>query len=214
MALSSWDTLAANEKGESIEGVFVSPKCGVVVEFYKNWIYVRDEHAWQEESNFVKPTVMQIKLGNITYKDVQILAIRGPQDGIYAAVWTKQYQEQVEGTPYKEPIITGMIGCGVYGFDGGDFVGVTPESRDWFAAKLRETVEEVVEIKQLGIKDTYKHPVLDVPDVLKSALTESVRRFNQGDAYFAARLDSKIPSTEPGKAEPTTMSKIIEAMKT
>lgn len=41
MALSNWDTMSMDEKGKTLSGEFVSP-LGVKVEFYKNWIYVRE----------------------------------------------------------------------------------------------------------------------------------------------------------------------------
>lgn len=117
MALSNWDTLAVNEKGESIGGSFKSPG-GVTVEFYKNWLYVRDPKAWDKSSGYTKPTIMQVNSGDFSYKDIHIMAVRGPKGGIYAAVWTSKYQEQSKekGAPYIPPIVTGMVGIGCYGF--------------------------------------------------------------------------------------------------
>ena len=38
-------------------------------------------------------------------------------------------------------------------------------------------------------------------------------RFNQGDAFFAGRIDEPPPATPPGVAEDTVMSTFIKAMK-
>lgn len=146
MSLSNWSTFAVDQSGEPTNGVFRSP-LGVIVEFYKDWLFVRDEVAWQDGSRFQKPTVMQIEQGIVRYKDVTILARRGPedgifapdqvrveprlgrpQDGVYAAVWWRSYN------PYQ---LTGMVGCGVYAYDeAGDFVGVERASVKWLQAQL------------------------------------------------------------------------------
>lgn len=117
MALSNWDTLAVDHKGESVGGSWTSP-AGVTVEFYKNWLYVRHPKAWTKASSFIKPVIMQINSGDFTYLDVNIHAVRGPKNGVYAAIWTSKYQEQSKekGAPYVPPTVTGMVGIGCYGF--------------------------------------------------------------------------------------------------
>lgn len=124
MALSNWDTLAVDHTGKPCRGLFTSPK-GISVEFYKNWLYVRDPKAWHEGSSYVKPTIMQISHGSLTYGDVQIEAIRGPKNGIYALVYSTQYPDYridegkvsiTEGSKLKDPVTTGMVGIGCYGF--------------------------------------------------------------------------------------------------
>src|SRR5271154_4408257 len=83
MALSNWDTLAVDEKGEPCSGSFVSP-LGIEIEIYKNWLYVRDAKAWVESDHcFTNDTIMQIENGKLRYKDVEITAIRGPKNGVY-----------------------------------------------------------------------------------------------------------------------------------
>lgn len=93
MALSNWDTLAINAKGENCYGEFKSP-LGITVEFYKNWLYVYDKKAWEKGGYFVEDCVMQVTEGSIRYKDVAILAKRGPKDGIYAVIWTMHYEPE------------------------------------------------------------------------------------------------------------------------
>lgn len=53
MALSSYATMAFTHEGKPNNGAYISP-CGVNVEVYKNWIYIYDEKAWQENGGFRK----------------------------------------------------------------------------------------------------------------------------------------------------------------
>jgi hypothetical protein len=177
MSLSNWDTMAFDEKGEPTNGVFVS-KLGVCVAFYKNWLYVRDEKAWEEGGAYIKPTVMHVQSGDLHYKDVGIHALRGPQNGIFAVVYSGYGKEA-----------PGMLGCGVSGYEGDDWVGVTPATIEWWAAHLEE---------------------LEVPfeiDLKKG------QRFNQGDAYFAKALGEDVPATNAGEAEKPVMETIVERLK-
>lgn len=188
MALSNWDTLALDEKGEPSTGDFTS-KLGVNVEVYKNWLYIRDEKAWDDKSGWQRPTVMQISHGSITYKDVNIVALRGPQNGVYAFVWS--------GWEHDKTLV-GMIGIGVYGFDeSSEFVGVLPDSLDWFENKIKEG--------DWGGDSS-------VPAALLKIDLRKGQRFNQGDAFFAQNLGGGIPGTPPGEAQPTVMSQIIKNM--
>lgn len=189
MALSNWDTLAVNEKGEAINGVFTSPM-GVTVEFYKNWLYVRDEKGWVEGGAFVKPTVMEVQHGYFTYKDVHIIAARGPQGGIFACVWS--------GSEWAKPsTVTGMVGCGVYGYEDHDFVGVTAVSKSWLKAWLTET-------------DEAGDPNVDAPKVFTQLDFDKTLRFNQGDAYFAKHLGRDVPATPVGEQEAPALEKAIK----
>jgi len=209
MALSNWDTLVIDETGKAINGVFKSP-LGIEVEFYKNWLYIHDKKAWEEGGAFVEDTVMEVQSGCFRYKDTNVLAFRGPQNGVFAIVWNTTYEKG------KDAKTTGMVGCGVYGYDdSGEFIGVIPETKRWFVACLKET--EVVKIEGAGEGGKtmeYESSVLDFPEEFKKLDWEQALRFNQGDAYFAARLGHEIPATEVGKPEPTIMSGIIKNMKT
>lgn len=124
MALSNWDTMAFNEKGQPSNGIFTS-KLGVRVEFYKNWLYVHDEKAWEDGGAFVRDTVMNVQLGDLQYKDVHITAVRGPQEGIFAVVYSGYGKDAV-----------GMLGCGVYGYHDMEWCGVTPKTIEWWAEHM------------------------------------------------------------------------------
>lgn len=224
MALSNWDTMAVSDKGESIDGVYTSPS-GIVVEFYKNWLYVRDQKSWTEESGWAEPTVMQVESGTLTYKDVHILALRGPQNGVFAAIWTEKYDEEGEGDKKRVvKKVTGMVGCGVYGFDKDKWVGVTRATRSWWQKKLRafrmrtekiRVTEYPPEGKRKRVrihKSREKSFDIDVPDELRVLKFGKALRFNQGDRYFAQHLGGEIPATEAGEQTEPVMSEIIANM--
>jgi hypothetical protein len=125
----------------------------------------------------------------------------------------------------------GIVGMGVSGYDYPSegpceavWVGVRPSSVEWFQAKLRASylkqdiirgssgdgkggLEEIVE------PSSYEEFELWVPDVVRKLDLTIAKRFNQGDAYFAKHLGGPIPSTVPGKSEPTILSNMIEQMK-
>jgi len=86
MALSNWDTMAVDLDGKPINGEWTS-RSDIKIVFYKNWIHIHDSKGWSKDSSFVEPIVITIQSGSIVYKDIHIEAIRGPQNGIYAAVW-------------------------------------------------------------------------------------------------------------------------------
>jgi hypothetical protein len=127
MGSSNWDTLALG--GDTVEvGTFTTP-LGVRLCIYKNWLYLYDEHAWRG-SHTLGEHVMQVHHGELTYLDLQIRAVRGPQDGVYVVAST--------GSWYRKDF-NAMVGCGVYGWEPGldqfdrtdlaeRWIGVNPES--------------------------------------------------------------------------------------
>lgn len=229
MALSNWDTLALNEKGESTNGVFTSP-LGVTVEIYKNWLYVRDPKAWQEGGSYVHPVVMEVQKGSFHYKDVQIEAIRGPKNGIYCVVSCTRYQDQPKATPedpkpaYVPPIVTAMVGIGCYGYGGeyGDeWIGIDDTEKDFLAGWLQGHATEQVTMFSSSYDPKTKEWVKgkEVMETVSHNFDKAIRdipfgnalRFNQGDAYFAKNLDFELPATKPGEAQPTIMSQMLKS---
>lgn len=221
MALSNWDTLAVDFSGKSCEGIFKAPS-GVEVEIYKNWLYVRDEKGWQSKPpTYIHPTVMEISEGCLQYKDVHIMAIRGPQSGVFAVVYAGEYGKEL-----------GIVGMGVSGYDYPSegpceavWVGVRPSTAEWFQDKLRATHTRRDIMRGGGpvgpngeFRDTASPMVceehdIDAPEIVRTLELTVAKRFNQGDAYFAKHLGEPVPSTVPGKSEPTILSNMIEQMK-
>jgi len=190
MALSNWDTLALDKDGKSINGALKSP-LGVVVSIYKNWIYVTDPVAWQKGGAYVEHTVMEIQEGNLTYKDVKIVAKRGPQNGIYCVVHTLSYKDPAQ--------VQVMVGIGCYGYDGENWTGVEPASVEYLQ-KLCTNDGELFEACDW----------FEVEEILNNMDFSKAIRFNQGDEYFAAHIGTDIPATEVGKAEEPVIMKVIE----
>jgi len=210
MALSNYDSLALNEKGEPINGVITSP-LGVTVEIYKNWLYIRDNKAWKKNGYFVKPTVMQINSGDITYQDLHILALRGPQGGIYVIV----YYMDKEYNPH------GMIGCGVCAYIDDKnhrtrFAGVTKKCLSWFKKELNKKQESWGSTSAWSKKKgryvtthdcTMVHVHYDIPDCFRKMSFRNALRFNQGDAFLMAGLGRKeSPATPVGKQAKETVA--------
>lgn len=162
MALGNWATLAVRLDGTVIDTVKVDWQksvSGVLIEIYKNWIYVSDEAVPRRPNDsFNEPVVLEIRHGSLVYADWHIWACRGPQDGIYVAAWS--------GSEVSDQI--GFVGCGVYGYDGDKRVGVLPSSADflrsWLATMSDEMPDDVSKVV--------------VPDV----------SVDQGGAYFARNI--------------------------
>lgn len=230
MALSNWDTLAIDLDGKPTNGVFVSPKSGVTVELYKNWTHIRDPKGWHEGGGYVEDVVAQVEQGSIRYHDIHVEAIRGPQNGIYVACWTVDWtQKDEEGKP--KPKYYGMIGCGVYGYDKHDWVGVEKESlqflKDWVSKREKVWDEEEItnlvedlkeEIREGMAKQGYRETPEQYAEYLKNQTRyifdkeiaevdfSKALRFNQGDGFFedALGIDPSGTPVEEG-SEPVLM---------
>lgn len=104
MESTSWAMLVMATDG-STNGVFTTP-FGVRLHIHENWLYVNDWKAWRERRHHGH-SVMEIHHGQLTYLDLQVHAVRGPQDGIYVIATT--------GAWYRNTF-EAMVGCGVYGW--------------------------------------------------------------------------------------------------
>lgn len=219
MALSNWDTLAINLNGEPQMGFFVSPG-GVKVEIYKNWVYVHDPKAWREDGFFVKDTVMKMEHGDVQYHDVQIKAVQGPQFGVYVACWHADYD--------KNPAeYTGMIGCGVSGYEDKKWVGVMPASveflQKWISNKERIWIDEdvdrmVAELANPDIdpkeweKELREECVFDFPEEVAGVKLDQAIRYNQGNMYFAEKAGMSLEESKPGKSREPVIISLIDSM--
>jgi len=235
MALSNWDTLALDLDGNPTVGSFTSP-LEVTVEIYKNWLYVSDPKAWRPEGSFTKPVVAQLTEGTLRYQDLNIAAKRGPQQGVYAVIWTPGYKYQPKGEKLNfELPARGIVACGVYGYEDDDqdesgarFVGVKPESARWFQDQLHGKHAEAFVFRMNQMEDnkwTHSDHATEIeifdwdgfdlsfPEQVRSLDFSQAIRYNQGDAFFADTVITTLPATTPGYAQPTTLSKILGKMK-
>lgn len=137
MAGSNWESFAIDMNGaELLNAEFESG--GVTFEVYKNSINVLDALAWREGGSFVSPIVMKIESGSLEYNRVYVAAWRGPQQGVYAAIWTLGDDLRID---------KGILCCGVYGFaDDGSWLGVSKEARECLfkQGREREAPEELL----------------------------------------------------------------------
>lgn len=211
MALSNWDTMAVDLNGKPCVGSFQSPQ-GVTVQFYKNWLYIGDEKAWVDGRSYVRPTIAQVNSGDLCYGDVSIRSVRGPQDGIYAVITSGYGEEEI-----------GIIGCGVYGFEGEEWVGVKKESVEFLRGFLNQadslTREEALEeVKRFGeaISDVeqaveiWMRPSYEFSEKVRAVSFDGALRFNQGDAYFAGHAGEDTPASVPGEAEKPVLLQMLD----
>lgn len=116
MALSNWDTLAFDENAQPTNGTIEGFAEGTACEIYKNWLYVRDEKAWADGRSYMKPTIAEVRSGDLRLASFEIEAIRGPQEAIFVKVTATRYKEQEEGKPYQPPDVRQLAGIGCYGY--------------------------------------------------------------------------------------------------
>lgn len=193
MALSNWDTLALTVEGPT-SGVFTSP-LGVSVEIYKNWLYVHDPDTWRE-GRYSKPVVMEIQHGEVNYRDVCILAKRGPQEGVYVMMWSGY-----EWSPGADM----MVGCGVYGYADRDEAATgapQPEDYEW----LGVTDESLAFLRQM-VTEHLDRDWREPHPILADEVWEKAVRFNQGDAFFVGASEA---ATAVGDIEVPLMMQALE----
>lgn len=212
MALSDFDLLAVNEKGKPINGVHMSP-LGVIVEIYKNWIYIKDPKAWRKESGWTKPTIMKIDNGSFFYLDVYGVVLRGPQGGAFVVVWHLDKRNRPHG----------MIGCGTRAYIEDRrhryrFTGVTKKSLNWFRQELKKkrklwwthnawSKRRHKFVDSYGFTMEYVHYI---PDCFREIDFAQALRVNQGDQFFTDAAGGKLSAATPiGKQRPTIASNMI-----
>lgn len=229
MALSNWDTLAIDETGTPTNGTFTSP-LGVEVSFYKNWLYVEDKKAWEAGGYYIQPTVMKVASGDVTYKDVNILAKRGPQHGVYALI--------TSGRTYEKNLKV-MAGCGVSGYqypqtscghDANEYGSVSfPKLKNGeyvYHTYCTQCEKEICDAVWVGVTKEateflQKLLLSEVSEYLEekeksehihtklAAAVASATRFNQGDAYFADKLGFETPRTTPENSDEPILTKLL-----
>ena len=159
MAMSNWDAMAWDEKGKSSDGLLVIKN--VSIEIYKNWAYLKDEKAWEKDGAFIKHTIMQVHMGNFTYKNFKIVAKRGKQNSIYIVVEYNNYDKKIKKYLY---------GIGCYAYKGDIMVGVEENTLKDYLKWLKKVSEE---------------------DYLDYVEPKEKIRFNQGDAFFIGKNGAK-----------------------
>jgi hypothetical protein len=131
MAMGNWASQMWTSDGRPLFGsTFTSMlDASLCITVYKNYLDIEDVEAWARKKNprYRKPIVRRIERGGRQddYRDFRILTYRGPQDGLYGAIWA------------YDPLPRGVFFAGVMGHDGtGEWVGLQRSSRTWFERKL------------------------------------------------------------------------------
>jgi hypothetical protein len=127
MAVSDYDSVMVDGFGNP-QRWFLSP-CKVRVEIYKTVVDIVDRKARRQLTGWKNGLVSRVMECQLNYQDVSLVARRGPQGGVYVAVWV--------GTWVILPV--GAIGYGVPAHnDRGQRVGISNRSLRWFAKSLRD----------------------------------------------------------------------------
>lgn len=103
MALSNWDTIAWNEKGEPTKGILQCPN-GTIVEIYKNWASIKSNSL-----------TMQFWQGQVFYKNLYLFGKRSIQSSIFLVAIHKDWNKN---------IMKALFGIGCYGYVKHKWVGV------------------------------------------------------------------------------------------
>ncbi len=178
MALSNWTTVAWNENGDPCEGKIEANE--VIVEIYKNWLYVRDEKAWRESSGYMRPVVMKVLCGQLEYCGLKIIASRGRNDELFVVI-------EYDNNDYTER--RQLIGIACYGYDDEEYVGVTEGTKKEFLDWIEKSRDD-------WPPGVYIHS--DTIDKIKG--NDQHKEFNQGDAFLVKELglgDVPVNTDEP-----------------
>lgn len=191
MALSDWDiAILAFNGGEKIIEREKKPTAYV----RKNWIYIEDEKAWTKGGRYVSPVIAHINEGDVIYHDLNILAWRGPKDGIYSVIYTEDLDKQ------GQERYSGYISIGVYGWDiktpenhEPSFVGIEQSDIDFF-------MEMIIKSK---LDEDLKRLIIQKKD--------DIKRVNQGDAYIASSTGGDAEITKAGEASTPLLISAIKS---
>jgi len=131
MAMSNWDLLALNSEGKPVSELVGFQ--GQRVALYKNWLYLYHGESEEKDGDGEKPSRLVIKIdyGELATGDFDIVARRGPQEGIFAIAQTTKWNE--ENKEFDRKWIAG-IGCAGYS-ETTDLIyeamGVNPDDYDY-----------------------------------------------------------------------------------
>lgn len=156
--MGNWTSVMWDADGQPADHLR-SPS-GVVVRIYKDCIVVEDELAWRDDCRYVRPQVMSMSMGGLTYQDVEIAALRGPREGVYAFAWCRGAGREEVGK-YK-----GVVGIGVYAFPSRGKLSLVE------AGEMRWLLKQVEEASSASC---FGWSMGDVPQPLVVVLKDKVR---------------------------------------
>lgn len=176
ISVENYDTLVLDSSGQPTNGVSEPSLCGLSVQVYCNWLNVTASHLWRSGSITPTPVICTMMKGELTILDLSMVAVRGPQQGIYFACWFLHNLEPM-----------GMTGLACYGLVDDHYVGVAPGSVKFHQDTLAHWISRKV-----------------VPPIFDALPWQSALRFNQGDALRFTNAQLPILPTPVGQAERIT----------
>jgi hypothetical protein len=129
MALGNWEYRVWDAQGRRQAGRTCLASSLTNITVYKNTLDIEDPEAWarKRKPRFTQPVVRIIERGGwYDYRDFHILAYRGPQNGLYGAIWT------------YDPEPRGAFFAGVEAYDDKTCarIDLLPKSAEWFVRRL------------------------------------------------------------------------------
>ena len=181
MALSNYDMLVLNHKGEPCRGEFISP-FGIKVKVYKDWLYVDDTFGWTKKGGFAEPTVMEVNSSCLVYKDVNIVCDQRPtkhcDNTTLFCIWSGWEHENN---------MSGIVGICQFG-------NIQPDAID--------------ELHEVLIKN-FDSDYCTIPEIFKLLDLSIGKRFNQGDMFFHDKIGTDAQCTVPGEAKNTMFGQLL-----
>jgi len=193
MALSNWDTLCFNHKGEVCEGKFTSPM-GIIVEVYKNWLHIKDEYAHRENPHVMsKPVIAKIETGELRYMDVSI-----------KCEFQSNFDDSSDDPEDWHSDCNRILYCIWNSYDGEpDFTGICG------VACMADMDSNDIEALKIFLQDKDKDIYSNIPKRFKNIDLSKGKRYNQGDAYFHDVLGTDRQCTPVGESKDTIFSQIF-----
>jgi hypothetical protein len=152
MALGNWTFQIWDEFGRRWRGrrFWVTRHPHFCVAIFKNWLDIEDRDSWLRslKRRFDSPIVRRVERGGaLQWRELHILTYRGPQDGLYAAVWTAKQQRGAF-----------LAGACVFDDRTGENIGLLPSSVEWFERKLNEDLGGRLDREVFGQRITLSMP--------------------------------------------------------
>lgn len=176
MALSNWAVSALNNNGRT-DGVFNDEELGYSLKIYKAKIYIYDESASREETGLKNDLILTIEGdSSLTYQNIRIDTYKPVTNEIYVTA-SIGYRHNDESN------FRAFAGCGVYGYHGDEWVGVTDEQ--W------ERLMSHIESSRLVTKDNFDY-------------SKDKMQYNLGDRTINQRMneDEEIENLYEDKSDP------------
>lgn len=132
MALSNYVHLVWDEQGKQLNGLY-DFDMGILVEVYKDWLYLHDYEVWnQNMSHFAPFVVKEIREGDFCYKQLFFLVKRlSYRKTLLFGVWREKEQDGMR-------LIKGMAGIASYAYEDEQYSGIDQRQWEGFVLEMKE----------------------------------------------------------------------------